>query len=105
MAAIAKKFKFSENHAAEVVGVSLKTYRKMAPSFQLSVGASERIIKLSELYETGITAFDGDSRSFLGWLNTSIPALVNFMPFELVTTFVGISIVQDELLRMEYSVP
>lgn len=102
---LAKKFKFTEIQAAEIAGVSIKTYKKMELSSTLSTSASERIVKMSELYETGLTTFDGDAKSFLHWLNTSIPALMNFVPIDLMTTFIGINFVREELLRMEYSIP
>jgi len=102
--AIAKKFKFTDVQLVSVIGMPLKSYTRMKPSSLLSVGASERIIKLAELYGIGVMTFDGDAKSFVRWLNTTIPALMNHIPFELMTTFVGISLIREELLRMEYGV-
>lgn len=102
---LTKKFKITESKAAEIAGVSIRTYRKMESSSTLSTSASERIVKMSELYETGLTTFDNDSKSFLHWLKTSIPALMNLVPIDLMTTFIGINFVREELLRIEYSIP
>jgi len=105
LASLAKKFKLTDSQATEIAGVSIKTYRKMESSSILSISASERIVKLSELFETGITTFDGDSKSFICWLNAPIPALMNYVPANLMTTFAGINFVREELLRIEYSIP
>ena len=102
---LAKKFEFAESQTAEIAGVSIKTYREMESSSILSISASERIVNLSELYETGITTFDGDSKSFICWLNAPIPALMNYVPVNLMKTFAGINFVKEELLRIEYSIP
>lgn len=103
--AIAKKLSFSENEAAQVAGVSPRTYIKLKPNSFLSIGATDNVVKLAELYEVGITTFDGNTKSLAIWLHTSFPVLEGNKPIELLNTFVGIDYVKDLLLRMEYSIP
>lgn len=104
MNAIAKKYQFTEDQVSEIVGVTKRTYRKMVPNSRLSLSASERVIKLSELYEVGITTFENMSMSFSGWLRAPIPSLSNNKPIDLIFCDIGIGMVKDELIRMEYSV-
>jgi len=104
MVAIAKKFRFANNQVADIARISLKAYLKMEPSTYLSVGASERIIKLAELYETGIMALES-KENFILWLNLRVPVLCGFRPYELISTYTGIDLIKDALLRFEYSIP
>jgi uncharacterized protein (DUF2384 family) len=52
----------------------------------------------------GLIAFDNDIESFNQWLNTSIPALDHQRPIEIIHTSQGVDLVNNELLRIEYSV-
>jgi len=94
----------ADNQASDIAGVPFKTYKKMEQNSFLSVQASENVISLSELYEIGLTALDG-KKDFLNWLNSSIPALNEHRPIELITTtYVGIILVKEVLSRIEYGV-
>lgn len=101
---LAKKLELSSTHTARVAGVSLRTYQRQKADSGLSVNASESILRLAEVYQNGLTAFDNSEKSFLAWIKEPIPALNYAIPQDLMTTVLGAEIVNEELQRIEYSV-
>ena len=99
-----RKFKFTNDQFALVAGVTTRTYQRLRPEEKISVNASENTLRLAETYRNGMIAFDHDELSFQNWLNTNIPSLGHKKPIELITTGLGAETVNDELLRIEYSV-
>ena len=101
---VGRKFRFTNDQFALVAGVTARTYQRQRPEEKLSINASENTLRLAEIYQNGMIAFDNDEQSFQNWLSTHIPALGNRKPIELITTGLGADAVNDELLRIEYSV-
>ena len=67
---------------------------------ELNLGISEHIIQLFELFNKGLDTF-GSISEFKNWLkhyNTGIDA----NPFDILDTITGISIVMNELIRIDY---
>lgn len=67
---------------------------------ELNLGISEHIIQLFELFDKGLDTF-GSLNEFKNWLkhyNTGIDAT----PFDILDTITGISIVMNELIRIDY---
>jgi len=65
---------------------------------------SSHQIQLAEIYQNGLVVFDNDEQSFFNWLNTNVPVLGNRKPIDMVTTSVGRSQVNEQLMRMEFSI-
>jgi len=98
---LAKKFEFTDNQSARILGMSLRTFRKKNPVSDLSVHASEMVIRLSELYEIGIETFN-NSQSFIIWLDSICIPLNNHKPAMLIESGIGIKLVKDELLMKQF---
>jgi putative toxin-antitoxin system antitoxin component (TIGR02293 family) len=64
---------------------------------------SERIVELSMLYRYGVEVF-GDKGSFDVWLSSKSLALGGRSPKDLLDTKFGISMVKDELGRIEHGI-
>lgn len=101
---IAKKLNLNQIQTAALADISLRTLKQKSKTSILSANASEKVLKLEELFQIGVTAFDNNEHSFRAWLKSPIPALGNHIPVELITTHLGIDLVRDELLRIEHSV-
>lgn len=101
--ALAKKFKFTEDQSARIMGMSLRTFRKKTLTSDLTVLASEMVIRLSELYEIGLDAF-GDPQLFILWLNSNSIAFGNIKPALLIESGLGVSLVRDQLTRMQHGI-
>ena len=101
---ISNKLGLQQKDTAELIGVSVRTYQRQRRTANITNAASENVLKLAELFEIGLTTFDNDEESFLTWLNASIPALNNEKPITLLSSNLGIELVKDELLRIEYGI-
>jgi putative toxin-antitoxin system antitoxin component (TIGR02293 family) len=101
---ISFKLRLQQKDTAELIGVSVRTYQRQKRTANITNAASENIIKLAELYETGLNTFDNDEGSFHAWLNASVPALNNERPIDLLSSNLGIDLVRDELLRIEHGI-
>ena len=99
---VTRKFRFSNKQAAKIGGVGLRTFQRQRSTAHLSVSASESLLKLAEVYENGLQAFDGDAAAFMKWLLAPIPALNNSTPVDMLTSQMGAQLVNEELLRIEY---
>lgn len=104
VAHISHKLGLQQKETAELMGVSIRTYQRQKNTAPITNAASENILKLAELFQWGLTAFDNDERAFVSWLNTPIPALNNELPVHMLSSSLGIDLVKDELLRIEYAI-
>ncbi len=59
---------------------------------------------IEKVMPNGLIAFDNDMEKFKHWLNSSIPALNNQKPIDLLITENGVNLLNNELLRIEHSV-
>jgi putative toxin-antitoxin system antitoxin component (TIGR02293 family) len=100
---ISNKLGLQQKDTAELIGVSVRTYQRQKRTANITYAASENVLKLAELYEIGLTAFD-NNESFVSWLNSPIPALNNEKPIELLSSNLGMDLVKEELLRIEYGI-
>ena len=64
---------------------------------------SEKILEIAFLYQRGVEVF-GDSENFTTWLNAKSVSLGGVPPKELMDTTFGISLLNDELTRIEHGV-
>lgn len=101
---ISQKLGLQQKDTAELIGVSVRTYQRQSKATLMTSAASENILKLAELYEMGLSAFDHNEESFLTWLESPIPALNNEKPVQLLSSGLGIDLVKEELQRIEYGV-
>ena len=101
---ISTKFGLQQKDTAELIGVSVRTYQRQKRTANITNAASENVLKLAELYETGLTTFDNDEESFHSWLTASVPALNNERPIDLLSSNLGIDLIKDELLRIEHGI-
>ncbi len=80
---------------------SIQRYKKESGRF--NVTSSEKIVEITMLYKYGIEVF-GDKMKFNTFLNSNNVALGGVKPKELLDTSFGITLVKDELMRIEYGV-
>ena len=64
---------------------------------------SEKILEITLLYRKGVEVF-GDTERFNAWLQANNIALGNVKPKELLDNTFGISLLKDELGRIEHGV-
>lgn len=101
---LAKKFPFTMQDWADFLHISGKTlsrYQKEDKSFD--VLQSEKILQIGMLYKRGEEVFDS-ADNFMIWLQTENVALGRTKPQDLLGSSFGISLLMDELTRIEHGV-
>ena len=101
---LTKKFPFSMQDWADFLHISGKTlsrYQKEDKSFDTL--QSEKILQIEILYKRGEQVF-GSADNFLIWLRTENIALGKTKPQNLLGSSFGISLLMDELARIEHGV-
>ena len=99
-----KKFPFTMQHWAEFLHVSGKTlsrYQKEEKTFDAL--QSEKILQIELLYARGKEVFGSDAY-FMIWLQTENLALGKIKPQDILDSSFGISLLMDELTRIEHGV-
>lgn len=88
---------------ARWLDITEPTLRKhIQGSRELNRGLSEHIIQLFELFDKGLDTF-GALDEFKSWLKHYNPG-IDAVPFDLLDTLTGISIVLNQLIRIDYGV-
>lgn len=99
---LVEKIPFSLNEWSHFLHLSERTmqrYKKEEKTFDPIY--SERIMEISMLYNYGIEVF-GNNNHFDTWLQSKNIALGGFVPKDLLDTTFGITLVKDELARIEH---
>ena len=93
---------FTYDEFQETFKTTVKTIQNYAvQDLKLDASLSEKLLKSFALFNKGIAVF-GSANAFHQWLNTSAYGLGNQVPFNLMDTFTGISLIEEELIRIEF---
>lgn len=89
--------------AAHILDLTEPTLRKhIKAGKELNTGLSEHILQLFELFDKGMDTM-GSLSEFKKWLQQHNIG-INAKPIDLLDTITGISIIMNELLRIDYGV-
>lgn len=93
---------FTYDEFQETFKTTVKTIQNYAvQDLKLDASLSEKLLKSFALFKKGIAVF-GSASAFHQWLNTSAYGLGNQIPFTLMDTFTGMSLIEEELFRIEF---
>lgn len=101
---LVSKFPFSLEEWSQFLHLSERTiqrYKKEDKSFDSL--QTEKILQITLLYQRGVEIF-GDKDNFNFWLYTKNLALGNLKPKELLDNAFGITLLEEELNRIEHGV-
>ena len=104
---LADTLQLTRSEAAAIFHVSLRTLQRYKQAQQpgqqvLDSAVSDRMVQLASLYVYGSEVLGRDI--FLRWLQTPLRTMGGKIPKELLFSSVGIAMVKDELIRIEYGV-
>ena len=88
----------------EITRISEGSFARRKESGKLSFDESERLLRLSRLFEHAVDLFEGDRDGARQWLETAIPALENQRPLDLAKSEPGAREVEDLIRRIEQGV-
>jgi len=93
---------FSYQEFQETFNTTVKTIQNyVSQGMKLDAALSEKLLKSFALFDKGIELF-GSPGAFHDWLNTSAYGLGNEIPYNLMDTITGISLIEEELIRIAY---
>jgi len=93
---------FSKEQFQDTFKTNVKTIQNyVSNSSKLDPALSEKILKSFSLFDQGIEIF-GSARLFYQWLNTPSYGLGNQLPFDLMDTITGITLIEEELIRIAH---
>jgi putative toxin-antitoxin system antitoxin component (TIGR02293 family) len=89
---------------AEAVQIPPRTLIRRKAQGKLQPDESERLLRISTVFEKAVELFEGDRPAAMQWLRTPQPALGNATPFEFSKTEIGAREVEDVIGRLEHGV-
>jgi len=93
---------FTYDEFQETFKTTVKTIQNyVVQDLKLDAVLSEKLLKSFSLYNLGIEVF-GSASAFHQWLNVPAYGLGNQVPFTLMDTITGITLIEDELNRIAY---
>lgn len=93
---------FSQEQFQETFKTTVKTIQNYNRNeLKLDASLSEKLLKSFALFENGIAVF-GSAKGFNSWIHEPAFGLGDQIPFEMMDTITGISLVDDELTRIAY---
>lgn len=89
---------------AEIIGTPPRTLARRKAAGRLSADESEKLLRLSAVFENALELFDGDRSEALTWLASPKRELDNQTPLDYARTEVGAREVENLIGRLEYGV-
>lgn len=93
---------FTYDEFQETFKTTVKTIQNYAAQdLKLDSSLSEKLLKSFALFKKGIAVF-GSVKAFRQWLNTPAYGLGNQVPFTIMDTFTGMTLIEEEITRIAY---
>lgn len=93
---------FTYDEFQQTFNTTVKTVQNYAvQGLKLDASLSEKLLISFELFKNGLEVF-GSNKAFHQWLNTPAYGLGNQIPFTLMDTFTGITLIEEEVQRIAY---
>jgi len=89
---------------AEYLRIPARTLQRRKRSGVLSVDESERILRLSRIYQAALDLFEGDHKAAVAWLGRKNRALIGRMPVEMAALELTGEQVLQLIGRLEHGV-
>ncbi|HKW18050.1 MAG TPA: antitoxin Xre/MbcA/ParS toxin-binding domain-containing protein [Terriglobales bacterium] len=89
---------------ASLIGLPPRTFARRKASGRLTSDESEKLLRISAVFEQAVDLFEGDRTGALKWLTTPKKALESETPLEYSRTELGAREVENMLGRLEHGV-
>ena len=89
---------------ADIIGIPERTLARRKASGRLAPEESERLLRLSSIFEKAVELFEGDVSGAVNWLTTPKRALEGQTPLQYARTEVGAREVENLIGRLEHGV-
>ena len=89
---------------ASIIGIPPRTLARRKSSGRLTSDESEKLLRLSSVFEQAVDLFEGDETEARQWLTTAKKALENQTPLAYSRTELGAREVENLIGRLEHGV-
>jgi putative toxin-antitoxin system antitoxin component (TIGR02293 family) len=89
---------------ASIIGIPPRTLARRKASGRLTADESEKLLRLSSVFEQAVDLFEGDEAEARQWLTTAKKALENQTPLAYSRTELGAREVENLIGRLEHGV-
>ena len=89
---------------AEIIAIPERTLARRKKALRLAPEESERLVRISQVFEQAKTLFDGDTKHAVAWLSTPKKMLEDCSPFDYSRTELGAQEVMRLIGRLEHGV-
>jgi|SRR5579885_945555 len=89
---------------ASLIGLPPRTFARRKASGRLTSDESEKLLRISSVFEQALDLFEGDRTRALNWLTTPKRALQNETPLQYSKTELGAREVESLIGRLEHGV-
>ena len=89
---------------ASIIGIPPRTLARRKASGRLTSDESEKLLRLSSVFEQAVDLFEGDETNARQWLTTAKKALENQTPLAYSRTELGAREVENLIGRLEHGV-
>jgi putative toxin-antitoxin system antitoxin component (TIGR02293 family) len=89
---------------ATVIGIPERTLARRRVSQRLTPDESERLLRISSVFEAAVDLFEGDAAAAVNWLNTPRKALGDRTPLAYARTEPGAREVENLIGRLEHGI-
>lgn len=95
---------FAPAEIASIVGIPERTFARRKSSGRLSSDESERLLRVSTIFEKAVALFEGDVGETLEWLTQPKKALGDKVPLSYSRSELGAREVENLIGRLEHGV-
>lgn len=99
-----KSMGLSTSAMARAVGISERTLARRRSEGRLKPEESERLVRLSRIFDKTVDLFEGDKNAAMRWLQTPARALGHTTPLEFSSMEIGAREVENLIGRLEQGV-
>lgn len=98
---IVRYLNFKVPEIAKAAAVSPSTVSRWKPETSIGIPGSSQFFKIDEVIRKGVNLFGGEEE-FKNWLNSPNLALGNVVPAKLITSLIGVDLVDEALDALHY---
>jgi putative toxin-antitoxin system antitoxin component (TIGR02293 family) len=99
-----KAIEITANQLAELISITSRTLTRRKNKGRLRPDESERLLRVSRIFDLSLDLFEDDKKAAHSWLFSSNEALRGKTPLELSKTEVGAREVENLIHRLEHGV-
>ncbi|WP_143764551.1 type II RES/Xre toxin-antitoxin system antitoxin [Owenweeksia hongkongensis] len=99
-----KESGLNRQELGHILQVSPRTMQRYDSNQMLPINVTEKLLMLNDLFEKANDVLGGDSKNISGWLHSTVPALGNQRPLDLLDTYQGFNEVMKVLGRIEWGI-